>query len=170
VDYIFLSETSTHSRSGETEKGGKMDTTRRCQENGGQLNPERLRWERASGFDLKLVEPKALDTALCGQLLDAVQTADGGNPRHFSADAAQEFQRWLDNLDTPLREQAYARLSNWFLTDKPDCRESPLAQAALQLWNTLFCAVPDIRLTLPKRDHKILPERFALWWPKQLDC
>jgi len=144
------------------------------QEDSEQENLQRLRWERASlredCFDLELANPRAFDANRCEELLEAVRTEDGVHPPHFNTDASNEFQRWLNNLNTPLREQAYARLSNWFLTDKEHCRNSPLAQAGLELWNALFCARPDIRLTNPKRDDKILPERFALWWSKQLDC
>ncbi len=178
VDYVFLSETSPPNRPAETDNGNKTTVTRRhgpgWQQNSQRGNPHHLRWERAflreDCFDLRLVEPEALDIGLCRQLLDAVETADGINPSHFNADAGGEFQRWISNPSTPLRAQAYARLSNWFLTDKPDCRQSPLAQAASQPWNALFRVKPDIRLTLPKRNHKILPERFDLWWAKQLHC
>jgi len=132
------------------------------------------RWERASMledcFDLQLTNPAGLDIDRCRQLVEALDEKDGIHPPHFNKDASKEFHRWLSNLNTPLREQAYARLSNWFLTDKEFCRNSPLGQVALELWNTLFCSKPDIRLTNPKRDHKILRERFVLWWPSQLDC
>jgi len=141
---------------------------------GKQQGSQRLRWKRASCrddcFDLELTNPEALDVDRCRQLLEAVTTEDGIRPPYFNKDASKEFHRWLSNLDTPLQEQAYARLSNWFLTDKEFCRNSPLGQSALELWNTLFCAKPDIRLTNPKKDYKILRERFDLWWPSQLDC
>src|SRR4030042_1683804 len=131
-------------------------------------------WERASMledcFDLQLTTTRGLDIDRCQQLVEALEKEDGIWPRHFNTDASKEFHRWLSNSDSPLQEQAYARLSNWFLTDKEFCRNSPLGQAALELWNALFCVKPDIRLTNPKRDYKILSEKFAVWWPKQLNC
>lgn len=129
-----------------------------------QQGSKRLQWKRPARrkdcFDLILMNPGVLDVARCRQLLEVVQS-------HFDTDASREFQRWLGNLDTPLGEQAYARLSNWFLTDE---EHSPLAEAARELWRDLFCAIPDRRLTDPNRDYKILRERLRLWWSKQWDC
>lgn len=139
-----------------------------------QQGSRRLRWERAAHredcFDLTLMNPGVLDVTHCTQLLADVRTKDGVHPPRFNRHQGRELQKWLDNLNTPLREQAYAALSNWFLTDTEHCKSSPLADAARELWNALFCAMPDRRLTDPKRDYKILPERFYLWWPKQRDC
>ncbi len=153
----------------------KLAVTRRhTEEKSNVPQCERLRWERASiledCFDLQLKDPKDLDINRFRHLFEAVETSNGVWPPRFNKDAIKEFRRWFSDLNTPLREQAYARLSNWFLTDKEFCRNSPLGQAALELWNILFCARPDIRLTYPKKDYKILRERFDLWWPRQLDC
>ncbi|MCL5279993.1 MAG: hypothetical protein M1376_08820 [Planctomycetes bacterium] len=140
----------------------------------GRHQSQRLQWTRASSrqdrFDLKLMNPEVLDVAHCKQILREVETRDGRNPPHFSTDADREFRRWLDDLDSPLREQAYARLSNWFLTHKDDCKSSPLAEAARELWNALFCAEPGDRLTSPEAGHKMLPEKFDRWWSKQSAC
>jgi hypothetical protein len=178
VGYTFASENSPRDKSDgtqmETHVGEPRDQMARHQDDCERQDAPRLRWARASlregCFDLELTNPEALDANHVGQLLKAVQTEDGVNPPHFNTDAGGEFERWLANLHTPLREQAYARLSNWFLTEKADCRGSPLAQTALELWRALFCAEPGKRLTHPKKDHKILPEEFDLWWSKQLDC
>lgn len=135
---------------------------------------EGLQWEGASKFpdrfDLRLKNPENLDVDSFRQLFEAVEKADGVWPRHFNTDAGKEFRRWLSDLNTPLQEQAYARLSNWFKTDKEYCRNSPLGQTAKEFWKAMFCAVPERRLTHPKRNYKILSDEFELWWDKQLKC
>jgi len=167
VNYVFHSETDT-GPARPSSVGSISEDVRSHREE----NFQRPKWKVASliGCDLQLENPGALDIDRCRQLIEALDKEDGIWPRHFNTDASKEFHRWLSNLNTPLREQAYARLSNWFLTDKESCRNSPLGQVALELWNALFCSKPDIRLTNSKRDHKILRERFELWWPKQSDC
>jgi len=133
-----------------------------------------LRWRRAamlrSRFDLELENPHTLDTEHIRRLLGTVTRANGGWPAHFCSEAATEFGRWLASPRTPLRAQAYARLSNWFLTSKELYRNSPLSRAAAELWDVLFCARPVDRLTDPKLDHKILPDEFDRWWTTQQGC
>lgn len=151
----------------------KLKTSNRQIHSPPRSGAQRPQWRRASvhedRFDLELMNPEAIHLAGYRELLNTVLAADGGNPSHFNKDASREFQRWLDAPNTPLREQAYARLSNWFLTDKEDNRSSSLAGAASNLWDALFCIKPVKRLTNPKANHKILPERFDLWWSKQMD-
>lgn len=134
----------------------------------------RPQWEKASElpdcFELQLTNPNAINVKNFQNLFKIVEEADGIWPRHFNSVASTEFKRWFSNLNTPLQEQAYARLSNWFLTDKEICRNAPLGQAAKEFWKAMFCAVPERRLTDPKRDEKILSDEFKLWWPKQQKC
>jgi len=155
--------------------GDTEDTIRQPESWEGEPNEHsRLRWSRAqlqsNRFDLQLKNPEALDTEHIRTLLQAVETADGKNPGGFNDDAAKEFRGWLDTRDRPLLEQAYALLSNWFLTDRECCRDSERGHAAMQMWDALFCARPEKRLTDPRRNYKILPEEFALWWPRQQAC
>jgi hypothetical protein len=133
-------------------------------------NLKKLKWERVDdSFDLRIVNPEVLNPHFLKVLFRGVEHTKSWG-RYFSSEAKNEFKRWLDNVDTPLKEQAYARLSNWFLCDMKFIRETDLAKAASQFWDSLFCSKPDRRLTSPKKDHKILKEEFDLWWPKQLRC
>ncbi len=132
-----------------------------------------MKWERVDySFDLKLMNPDAVHNdeikKLNNEFKIVKETESWG--RYFCTKAVEEFDRWLENMHTPLKEQAYARLSNWFLCDKEFIRKTDLAKAALQFWYALFCSKPDRRLTSPKKDHKILKEEFDLWWPKQQKC
>jgi hypothetical protein len=135
---------------------------------------ETLRWSLASlrsdCFDLQLENPELLDAEYVRALLQAVEKADGVNRQNFDGNAAREFRRWLGAPHTPLLERAYALLSNWFLTDRGCCRDSACGYAAGQMWDALFCARPERRLTDPKKNYKILPEEFALWWERQQAC
>ena len=130
----------------------------------------KLKWERVdNSFDLKVTNPNEVDVNKLKILLTTVKDTKSWG-RYFNKHASQEFHRWLDDLDTPLKEQAYARLSNWFLCDMQFIRETDLAKAALELWKAMFCTIPERRLTDPKRDDKILRGEFDLWWPKQQEC
>ncbi|KPL25349.1 MAG: hypothetical protein AMJ75_01345 [Phycisphaerae bacterium SM1_79] len=136
-------------------------------------NQKKLKWEQLDGcFDLRLLNPETIGTnvhkAIKERLKIVKDTKSWG--RHFSKEASTEFDRWLKRLNTPLKAQAYARLSNWFLCDMPFIRKTDLAVASQNLWNALFCSKPEQRLTSPKRDHKILHEKFVLWWTKQQKC
>jgi hypothetical protein len=123
-------------------------------------------------FDLKLLNPETISTDVQKEIKKRLKIVKNTKSwgRHFNQEASSEFNRWLHNLDTPLKEQAYARLSNWFLCDRKFIRETDLGIASGYFWDALFCIRPEKRLTKPERDHKILPEEFALWWPKQLRC
>ena len=131
---------------------------------------KKLKWKRVDdSYDLELVNPEITSTRVLKKLLVVVEDIESWG-RHFNQEASSEFNRWLQNLDTPLKEQAYARLSNWFLCDMKFIRETDLGIASGYFWDALFCTRPKKRLTKPERDHKILREEFALWWPKQLRC
>jgi hypothetical protein len=131
---------------------------------------KKLKWERVDdSYDLKLVNPETMNTRITKKLLMTVEDIESWG-RHFNQEASIEFNRWLRNLNTPLKEQAYARLSNWFLCDREFIRKTDLGVASGYFWDALFCTRPKKRLTDPKRDYKVLPEKFALWWPKQLKC
>jgi len=134
------------------------------------MKRKKLKWKRVDdSYDLELVNPEIMSTRVLKKLLVVVEDIESWG-RHFNLEASSEFDRWLQNLDTPLKEQAYARLSNWFLCDMKFIRETDLGIASGYFWDVLFCTRPEKRLTKPKRDHKILREQFALWWPKQLRC
>ena len=131
---------------------------------------KKLKWKQVNdSYDLELVNPEITSTRVLKKLLVVVEDIESWG-RHFNQEASSEFNRWLQNLDTPLKEQACARLSNWFLCDMKFIRETDLGIASGYFWDALFCTRPEKRLTKPERDHKILPEEFALWWPKQLRC
>ena len=66
---------------------------------------------------------------------------------HFSSESAEAFGKWLKKPNEPLPSIAYARLSNWFLTDFVVDRESPLGYAAKDLWVQMGFMVPRERLT-----------------------
>jgi len=137
---------------------------------------QKLKWERVGdSFDLVVENPNSVDVYNLRRLLTIVEdsSANWRKNMRFNQRAAKAFRWWFYNPKAPLPGYAYALLSNWFLTRLKFIRESPRGQAALKLWSVLFCEIPKIpegRLTDPKLDYKILPEKFELWWPKQLRC
>lgn len=134
------------------------------------MESKKLKWERVDdGYDLILVNPEIKSTRVLKLFFMVVEDIESCG-KHFNQPASIEFNRWLRNLDTPLKEQAYARLSNWFLCNQNFIRESDLGLASGYFWDILFCTRPEERLTKPEKDHKILHEKFVLWWPKQLRC
>lgn len=137
------------------------------------MKPERLRWERVgSRYDLRLVNPKTVTGDVkenLERLFETISETESWG-RYFCGVACAEFRRWLAHMDTPLQEQAYARLSNWFLCDLKWVPETPLGVACGKFWDALFCARPEDRLTAPEDDHRILSNEFALWWPRQQAC
>ncbi len=131
---------------------------------------KKFKWKRVdNSYDLELLNPEITSTRVLKKLLLVVEDIESWG-KHFNQEGFSEFDRWLQNLDTPLKEQAYARLSNWFLCGMKLIRETDLGIASGYFWDILFCTRPEKRLTKPERDHKILREEFALWWPKQLRC
>ena len=136
---------------------------------------QKLKWGlMGQGFNLKLIYPRpdSVDLVTFAKLLTAVEdsSANWREDMHFNTRASDAFKEWFGDPSEPLPEYAYALLSNWFLTRLKFIRESPRGHAALAMWNALFCAVPEGRLTDPKRNDKVLPEVFGLWWDKQLKC
>jgi len=141
------------------------------------MKHKKLKWERVQKdrFDLQLLNPEDANVRQLRKLLRNVEisSANWRKNMRFNQRASRAFRQWLDNPSLPLPAYAYALLSNWFLTRLKFIRESPRGQAALKLWSALFCEIPEIpegRLTDPELDYKILPEKFELWWPKQLRC
>lgn len=138
--------------------------------------PGKLEWERASMiedcFDLRAQNLKRLNIDLFGELLDDVKRPKSDCRMNFSANASSKFKEWLDAPDQPLPEEAYAILNNWAFGKGPSYKGKSTQLAARDLWDALFCARPDDRLTdwKIKNGEKILPERFKLWRSKQLEC
>ncbi len=137
---------------------------------------KKLKWERIDdSFDLKLVNTDAVHNDLKRKLKELhkkveTSSANWRKDMHFNKKASDAFEKWFSDPSMPLPGYAYALLSNWFKTGLKFIVESPRGISALELWKSMFCAVPDNRLTDPKKDYKILLAKFNLWWPKQQDC
>jgi hypothetical protein len=128
----------------------------------------RLIWQREAGsrdpYALRLANPEQVDPRRVLTLLERVARLPATRRIGFSREAEQAFRHWLSDPAQPLTSQAYARLSNWFLTRHAD-RESQRGLTAGELWDVLFLVRPGERLTPAKGNNgKILPERFELWW------
>jgi hypothetical protein len=133
------------------------------------------RWERrfpssANNFDLHLTNPETLD---CEQLKRLLHRVLGEKHRGLtlSSRADQEFQRWFDHPDTPLKSDAYVLLSNWFMTQSGD-RQSTVATACEHLWDVLFPCRPLSRLSSPEpgRNHVMLPGEFDRFWQRVIEA
>jgi hypothetical protein len=129
------------------------------------------RWERvfsksANNFDLRLADPKGLDFVRARQLLANI-LAEKHRGLTLSSRAAQEFRRWFEAPDTPLRSDAYVLLSNWFLTQSGD-RQSAVASLCENLWDALFPCRPPDRLSSPEpgRNHVMVPAEFERFWQR----
>jgi hypothetical protein len=133
----------------------------------------KLKWQHIGpNFDLALKNPESVNITSLHKLLKNVEesSANWRKDMHFNTRASEAFIDWLGAPSMPLPGYAYALLSNWFLTGLKFVRESPRGNAALEMWNNLFCAIPERRLTDPKRNDKIILHEFDLWWPKQQEC
>jgi len=126
-------------------------------------------WERrfpnsANNFDLCLVDPQALNFDQLKELLGNI-LAEKHRGLTLSSRAAQEFQRWFDASDTPLKSDAYVLLSNWFTTQSGD-RQSMVASRCENLWDALFPCRPIGRLSSPEpgRNHVVIPAEFERFW------
>lgn len=128
-----------------------------------------LRWARrspnsANNFDLILLNPQAGDFERLNELLNLV-----GSEVHrgltLSHRASQEFRRFFDQPDTPLKSDAYILLSNWFMTQSGD-RNSLVASRCEDLWDALFQSRPPERLSSPEpgRNHVMIPAAFESFW------
>ncbi len=134
------------------------------------MKHKKLKWDKVSScFDLKLKNYKDVDTKKLRKLLENAERNYPDYRKPFSKKASELFERWFNETEQPLPGAAYALLSNWFLTGSSASKKTR-AQHTLNLWNALFCKIPERRLTNPKRNYKILKEEFDLWWPIQLKC
>ena len=136
---------------------------------------KKLKWERVGdGFDLKVKKPELVHIGRLIKLLTDVEvsSANWRKNMRFNQRASKALCKWFREPSLPLPGYAYALLSNWFTTSLKWVRESPRGQAALKLWEAMFCAVPEKkrRLTDPKRNDKIVSHEFKLWWMKQQKC
>lgn len=120
-------------------------------------------------FALVVVNTTDVAVGRIEKLLSYVVESPCGHKKVFSNEAATAFRKWLGDPTQPLPSQAYARLSNWFLTDKEPERSSPRAYAAGVMWMEMFHCEPENRLTDtdPKPNWIVLPERFDPWWQEQ---
>ena len=127
------------------------------------------RRERRPGDDhaLALSNPEDVDVAHLRSLFAEVKSATGGRGRSLSTEAVGAFEDWLGDVAFPLPSHAYARLSNWFLTDATVDRESPLADCCAAFWDALFCVRPPKRITPPDDNAQIIEIAFLVWWSKQ---
>ena len=134
---------------------------------------KKMRWEVVNDrFYLQLLNHKDVDVRQLRNLLRNVVTSSANWRKNinFNQRAAKAFREWFLDPSLPLPGYAYALLSNWFKTSLEFVRESPRGKAALDFWKVMFCAVPERRLTNPKRNDKILRHEFRLWWTKQSKC
>jgi len=142
----------------------KSKITKRC---------DKIKWGRVdTSFDVVATNPESIDKGYFRRLLSEVETASANwrKDMHFNQRAYKAFEDWIVDPSRSLPEYAYAVLSNWFPTSLKFVRESPRGQAALRFCKVMFCAIPEKRLTDPKRDDKIKPEKFRMWWKKQQQC
>ena len=132
-----------------------------------------LVWKRftefGQRFDLMLENPEDVDVKMIEQLLESVEAYDPGVKQDFDAKASKSLRDWLSSPSQPLKEHAYATVSNWFLSEGPRYKNKRRGFAAARLWESLFCAKPSERLTNPG-SKKIKPECFLAWWPRQEKC
>jgi hypothetical protein len=132
-------------------------------------------WERrfpdsANNFDLRLSDTQALDSEQLKGLLGNI-LAEKHRGLTLSSRAAQEFRRWFDAPDTPLKSGAYVLLSNWFTTQSGD-RQSTVANRCENLWDALFPCRPIDRLSSPEpgRNHIMIPAEFERFWQRICDA
>ena len=100
-------------------------------------NHTKLIWKQLDQtFDLQLKNPDMVhnnEIKKLNKYFKIVKETESWG-RYFCKEAIDEFERWLKTMRTPLKEQSYARLSNWFLTSPKFIRKSPLGIAALEFW------------------------------------
>lgn len=131
----------------------------------------KLIWKRfGNGYNLKLANPEQANFKKLSKLLNEVVDAD--SEFRFNKTVNSKFHELFNRSTDILSEQAYAVLSNWFMGEGPRYSQSPRKEKAKELWNALFCAFPQNRLTHTKRGkyEKIKPEEFQIWWEKQQKC
>lgn len=135
----------------------------------------KLIWQRSpqpgDDYALVLLESKEIDVLQMKKLFGLVKHAAGGRRAHLSRDATTAFDQWLTDVSLPLPSHAYARLSNWFLTEAEVDQESHLADRCRDFWNALFSARPTRRLTDIKPDNgRIVDIAFEVWWKAQANA
>jgi hypothetical protein len=133
-----------------------------------------LVWKRAphagDEYALVVVNPDAIDIANLKDLLARVKRATGASgKRMLNKQASAAFECWLADVSNPLPSHAYARLSNWFLTEKRNDCGSPLAEHCAVLWDALFRCQPHKRLTHVDDNAQIVDITFTVWWKSQED-
>jgi hypothetical protein len=131
-----------------------------------------LIWQRspqpADDYALVVVNRNAMDLPRLRVLLEAIKKSTGASDkRALRTSAVVAFESWLDDPGQPLPSHAYARLSNWFLTEKRNDRESALAGRCAEMWDELFVARPQKRLTLTDANADIVDITFQVWWMVQ---
>ncbi len=125
----------------------------------------KLRWARHSDdYDLDLTNADELtdeDWENLGRLLEKVKSATGRG-KHLDRRAVAILTEWINTRGKLLREKGYSLPSNWFMDEL--VAEEPLALACRSLWDTMFAARPESRLTDWRKRYGIIPEAFELWW------
>jgi len=135
------------------------------------MGSKKLQWERGDGgFDLICLNSDTLDKKMAEKLLQKIKAVYDDFKKPFSDKASELWKNWVKNPKQPLPEAAYCLLSNWFLTGSRAANISIRAGIALLLWHKLFCAIPGSRLSDPKRNGKVIPQKFELWWENQQKC
>jgi hypothetical protein len=136
---------------------------------------EALKWGRKSpnssnNFDLVLLNVREVDFDRLKQLLNRI-LGETHRGLTLSSRASQEFQRWFEEPDTPLKSYAYVLLSNWFMTQSGD-RNSLVASGSEELWDALFPCRPKDRLSSPEagRNHVMVPAAFESFWRQVLEA
>jgi len=132
---------------------------------------KKLKWEQITNcFNLKLKNYKDVDIKKIRKMLEDVERPNPEYNKPFNKYASRLFHRWFDDPSQPLPEAAYTLLSNWFLT-ACSASKSSRAYHARRLWDALFFAEPDHRLTnWHISGRKVIPSKFLLWWKKQTKC
>lgn len=132
-------------------------------------------WERrfpdsANNFDLRVANTQSLDFEQLKGLLGNI-LAEKRRGLTLSSRAAQEFRRWFEEPDTPLKSAAYVLLSNWFTTQSGD-RQSTVANRCENLWDALFPCRPIDRLSSPEpgRNHIMVSAEFERFWRRIRDA
>ena len=133
---------------------------------------EKPNWENVNNtYNLRLVNTVNINYEILEELFQKVIESNCQG-QTISKTFVALFQKWLDTPQLPLREEAYVLLSNCFLTEELGVAGSSLKTNAKILWKNLFCSKPTQRLSSPEdgKNDKILPERFNMWWQRQLKC
>ncbi len=131
------------------------------------------KWQRrfpdsTNNFDLLVSHGRELDLDRMRELLDCI-VGETHRGLTLSSRASQEFRRWFEEPESPLKSYAYVLLSNWFMTQSGD-RNSLVANGSEALWDALFPCRPKERLSSPEagRNHVVVPTAFESFWRQLL--